>query len=399
MKFHINLVEAVADNLYQIFNDNKAADKVIERCLRSNPKWGARDRAFIAENTYNILRYARLLWEVADTVPQHRNDWLQLFAVQYILSEQPLPHWDIWKHLDTAALQARHRQLATQRAVRESIPDFLDHLCEQELGATLWNELLPALNSSAPVQLRCNTLKISPEHLLQQLQASQISCMRIGKDHTLQLLRRQNIFKSAAFQAGYFEVQDIASQQVAPLLDVQAGMRVIDACAGAGGKTLHLAALMHNKGQIIALDTEAYKLEELRKRAKRAGAFCIETRTIENRKTIKRLHNSADRLLLDAPCTGLGVLRRNPDTKWKLNSDFIGQVRNIQKEILQEYSKMLRSGGKMVYATCSILPSENEQQIEHFLSQNPDFCLLQQQTLYPHTHQGDGFFMALLQKN
>jgi len=176
-------------------------------------------------------------------------------------------------------------------------------------------------------------------------------------------------------------------------------MRVVDACAGGGGKTLHLAALMKNKGRIIAMDTEDWKLDELKKRARRAGASdIIETRVIDSSKVIKRLENSADQLLLDVPCSGLGVLRRNPDAKWKLSADFIEKVKIQQLEILSQYSSMLKPGGVLVYSTCSIFPSENEKQVESFLqSEGGKFDLLEQKTLLP-SAGFDGFFMARMKK-
>ena len=174
-------------------------------------------------------------------------------------------------------------------------------------------------------------------------------------------------------------------------------LRVIDACAGAGGKTLHLASLMENKGTIIAMDTEAWKLEELRKRAKRNGIHNIDTRVIEG-KTIKRLKESADAVLLDVPCSGLGVLKRNPDAKWKLNLKFIEELKEIQYNILTKYSSMVKPGGKLVYATCSILPSENELQVNKFLKENPNFKLVREHNTDPITEECDGFYMALLVK-
>ena len=176
-------------------------------------------------------------------------------------------------------------------------------------------------------------------------------------------------------------------------------MRVIDACAGGGGKTLHLAALMQNKGRIIALDIEAWKLDELKKRARRAGASdTIETRVIESSKVIKRLENSADRLLLDVPCSGLGVLKRNPDAKWKLSPEFIEKVKITQQEILTSYSSMLKPQGVMVYSTCSILASENEKQVEKFMELNPGKFEIQQQDMLWPSEGFDGFFMCRLKK-
>jgi 16S rRNA (cytosine967-C5)-methyltransferase len=187
---------------------------------------------------------------------------------------------------------------------------------------------------------------------------------------------------------------------VALALGVEPGLRVIDACAGGGGKSLHLAALMKNKGKINALDTVAKKLEQVRVRASRDGASCIETRAIESTKTIKRLRESADRLLLDVPCSGLGVLRRNPDSKWKLSPLEIDQLIQTQAQILQQYSSMLKPGGVMVYATCSILPCENEQQIAKFMTQNEAVWTLDfEEHLWPRSGGGDGFYIARLRKS
>ena len=154
---------------------------------------------------------------------------------------------------------------------------------------------------------------------------------------------------------------------------------------------------MKNKGQIIALDIYEWKLAELKRRAKRAGAHNIETRFIDDNKVIKRLHEKADRLLIDAPCSGLGVLRRNPDSKWKIDQDFIDRIRKEQETILQDYSKIIKKGGKMVYATCSILPSENNEQVENFLKNNPDFKLVKEEKVMPSTGF-DGFYMALIER-
>ena len=177
-------------------------------------------------------------------------------------------------------------------------------------------------------------------------------------------------------------------------------MRVVDTCAGAGGKTLHLASIMENKGQIIALDIYANKLKELKRRAKRAGAHNIEPRHIDSTKVIKKLYDQADRVLIDAPCSGLGVLRRNPDAKWKMQPEFIEKIKETQAEILNSYSRMVKSGGKLVYATCSILPSENQEQVAKFLaSENgKEFSLVKDKKILSHQSGFDGFYMALLER-
>jgi 16S rRNA (cytosine967-C5)-methyltransferase len=175
-------------------------------------------------------------------------------------------------------------------------------------------------------------------------------------------------------------------------------MKVVDTCAGAGGKTLHIAALMENKGQIIALDIYANKLKELKRRAKRNGAHNIDTRPIESTKVIKKLYDKADRVLIDAPCSGLGVLRRNPDAKWKLQPEFLEKIKETQRDILQQYSRMVKPGGQLVYATCSVLPSENQDQVKNFLDSNKEFTFVKEKKVLSHKSGFDGFYMALLEK-
>jgi 16S rRNA (cytosine967-C5)-methyltransferase len=175
-------------------------------------------------------------------------------------------------------------------------------------------------------------------------------------------------------------------------------MRVIDTCAGAGGKTLHLAAQMENKGQLIAMDIYGGKLAELKKRAKRAGVHNVQNRVIEGTKSIKKLKNSADRILIDAPCSGIGVLKRNPDSKWKLQAEFVDNIKKTQADILDRYSSMLKVNGLMVYATCSIMPSENEDQVAIFLENNKNFRLHEDIKVSPSKSGFDGFYMALLER-
>ena len=207
-----------------------------------------------------------------------------------------------------------------------------------------------------------------------------------------------HLFLKDSFQNGLYEVQDASSQLVAPFLKINPGMKICDVCAGAGGKTLHLSALSQNKGQIIAMDIYNNKLIELKRRAKRNGAFNIETKAIENNKSFKRLYGKIDRLLIDSPCSGLGVLKRNPDSKWKLDSDFLKKIKNTQQEILQKYAPLIRVNGKLVYATCSILPSENEIQIENFLKSDlgTKFKLEDEKKISPSQSGFDGFYMARL---
>lgn len=395
MKLYINITRAVIQALELIFEGNKYADKVIEKVLKQNPKWGARDRRFIAETTYDIVRWQRLLQNITEA---EDNDYWKLLGGWCVLHSIPLPTWTEFSGLSEKRIFERLEKMNAIRRFRESIPDWLDTLGEEQLGDR-WDEELRSLNEEAVVVLRANTLKISTGELQQLLNDTGIETDALQEfPQALVLKQRQNVFRHPSFKEGLFEVQDAASQLIAPFMRLEPGMRVVDACAGAGGKTLHIAALMKNKGRIIGMDVEQWKLEELQKRARRAGVSNLETRFIESSKTVKRLDNSADRLLLDVPCSGLGVLKRNPDAKWKLSPEFIENVKELQGHILQDYSNILKPGGLMVYSTCSILPDENEKQVQHFLAKNGDkFELIEEKHSWP-SEGFDGFYMALLRR-
>jgi 16S rRNA (cytosine967-C5)-methyltransferase len=399
MKFYASQVQAVIEALQGIFKAGTYADRMIQQVLKADPRRGSRDRAFIAENTYEIVRWYRLLTAVAGREPQSEADWWQLFGIHWILAGKTLPPWREFADLDAEQIRKKGEQARQTRALRESIPDWLDERGERELGAQ-WPPTLSALNQPAAVVLRVNTLQTTPAQLIASLANDDIVAEPLAAD-AVRITDRKNLFRTAAFKKGWFEIQDWSSQQVAPLLRVEPGQRVIDACAGAGGKSLHVATLLENKGSLIALDTEAWKLNELKKRAKRNRVHVIETRPITSTKVVKRLYGSADRLLLDVPCSGLGVLRRNPDAKWKLSPDFIDRVRGIQADILQRYPKMLKPGGRMVYATCSVLPSENGEQIRIFLDSEAGqgFTLLEERSILPQDEGYDGFYLAALARN
>ncbi len=396
MKLFLNLCTAVVDSLDEIFIEKRYADKVIEKVLKQNPKWGARDRRFIAETTYDIVRWHRLLVHLLNC---HEHDFWKLLGAWCVWNKIDLPRWDEFEGIDKNQFFERWDKAKHITKLRESIPDWLDDLGKQELGRA-WEMEIKVLNEQAKVVLRVNTLKISRSDLLRQLKEEQIIADAPKEfPDALILEERQNIFTRQQFKDGLFEVQDAGSQLIAPFLQPQPGMRVVDACAGGGGKTLHLAALMQNKGRIIAMDTEGFKLDELKKRARRAGASNnIETRVIDSSKVIKRLENSADRVLLDAPCSGLGVLRRNPDAKWKLSPEFIEKVKTTQQTILNDYSTMVKVEGLMVYATCSILSSENEKQVEQFLRTHEGKFELQEQKSIMPSEGFDGFFMARMKR-
>ena len=402
MKIHQVLINAVADALIDIFQQGKYADKVVEQLLKSNSKWGSRDRAFIAETTYECVRWFRLYSVLRGgdfDIPNFINkDFIDIIGVCLTLKNGESIDYKDFKHLDYLNLKTRFDNIS-ERKIKYSIPDWMDEVGEKELGAEKWAAELEALNKPADVVLRCNTLKIKVLDLNKKLNDINIETESTPLSiEALILKKRTNVFSTELFKKGLFEVQDAGSQLIAPFLQAESGMRVIDACAGAGGKSLHLATLMQNKGSIISMDTEGRKLEELRKRAQRNGINIIETRTIESDKAINRLQDSADRLLLDVPCSGLGVLRRNPDAKWKLTLEFLNEIRLLQAKILQNYSKMVKIGGRMVYATCSILPSENENQVVTFLENNPNWKKMDEKKVSPAENGFDGFYVAKLER-
>ncbi|PKA83915.1 16S rRNA (cytosine967-C5)-methyltransferase [Ulvibacter sp. MAR_2010_11] len=401
MKLHRNLVFATIDSLDLIFNQKKQADKVLKGTIKRDKRWGARDRGFIAETTYDIVRWKRLYAEIAEVKePFDRPNLFRLFTVWATLNGIKLPDWKQLEDTPVRRIKGKFDELSKIRKYRESIPDWMDELGEKELGKR-WDGEIAALNQLAAVVLRVNPLKATLQQVKDHLADLEIETEPIsGVPHALQLKERANVFTSEAFKNGWFEVQDASSQLVAQLLDPKPGMRVIDACAGAGGKSLHIASLMENKGQVISLDIYENKLNELKRRAKRNGAFNIETRLIDSTKVIKKLIEKADKVLIDAPCSGLGVLKRNPDTKWKAQSDFLEKVKATQAELLDSYSRMVKPGGDLVYATCSILPSENDKQVKAFLKREAgkDFTLTKDKKVWPSESGYDGFYMALLKK-
>ncbi|MEL4454500.1 RsmB/NOP family class I SAM-dependent RNA methyltransferase [Lutimonas vermicola] len=399
MRLHRNLVLAVIHALDLIYNENEYADKVVQKTLKLDKRWGVRDRKFVAETIYDMVRWKRLYNEIAGTKEHYSRDNLwKNFAVWATLKGIDLPDWRYFEGTPTRRIKGKFDELQSIRKFRESIPDWLDETGEAELGKQ-WDVEIKELNKQARVILRTNTLKTNRKELQRLLHEEEIETETVpSAPDALVLVERKNVFLSQAFKKGLFEVQDASSQLVAPFLDVKPGQKVIDTCAGAGGKTLHLASLMENKGQIIALDIHGHKLAELKKRAKRDGAHNIETRTIEGTKSIKKLKGKADRVLIDAPCSGIGVLKRNPDSKWKLNADFIDRIRKTQAEILDQYASMVKTGGKLVYATCSILPSENEKQVKAFLANHKEFEMIKDKKVSPAASGFDGFYMALLER-
>lgn len=416
---HRPVAQIAIDALATIVLEGRYADKVIEKAFKSRKNMGARDRKQFAEIVYDLIRWwrrsgAAIGWDTEVSTPS-RDDlwkWLAVLIVEKSVKDgqdPTLPKWPEFQGLraDKIANALSEIDPVKDRAVFESVPDWLDKLGQKELGAK-WPQTLHALNLPAPVFLRANTLKCTRDELIARLKEEEgVSALPAHETSGGVILsERKNLFSSKTFQEGWFEVQDGASQLVAEMLGAEPGDRVIDACAGAGGKTLAIGAMMKNKGRLIALDIHEIKLQELRRRVARSGIDTSEARLIDSAKVIKRLENSADRVLLDVPCSGTGVFRRNPDAKWKLKPEDIERLLILQAQILDEYTSMVKPGGVVVYATCSCLPSENRKQVDAFLKRRqafkapgaPQFELVRDRDFAPGNNRYDGFYAAILKR-
>lgn len=400
MKLHRNLCNAVIFGLKEILLDKKQADVTVSNLLQSNKSWGARDRNFIAENIYHIVRYKRLYeFCIEDELFGEVSLW-KMFGTKLLLENISLPEWAEFVELNKEKIQERNEKAKSISKIRESIPDWLDELGQKELGEA-WEKEITALNTQAKFSIRINSLKTNHE-IIKRLftdEGIEFSETESAPD-ALIIHTKKNFRNHPAYKNGLFEVQDISSQLIAPFLEAAPGMNVIDGCAGAGGKSLHLSALMQNEGEILSVDIHERKLDELEKRASRAGCKIIKPLHAEKltRHFQGLLQSFADRILLDVPCSGLGVLRRKPDAKWSLTKKFIDELKQTQLQILDEYAPLLKKGGILVYSTCSILPSENEMQIKLFLEKHKEFQLLEEKRISPANTGFDGFYMAKLKK-
>jgi 16S rRNA (cytosine967-C5)-methyltransferase len=364
--------------LFSVLAERKRMDKVIEQTLHTRRRlWTDAERARFVETMHETVREWRWRWHLAGLPDAEFLEGITDERLRRVMRDQAQP--------------SREK---LPPAVKASFPDWLWTRAGAEIGVD-WPRLAGVLAEPAPLFLRPNTLRHNQAKVAGLLAMSGIETSP-GPADSLRVAGRRDVFATAAFHSGAFEVQDAGSQMISPLLEVAPGMRVLDACAGAGGKALHLAVLMRNKGRIIALDIHDWKLAELRRRATRAGADNIETRLAEGPKTTRRLAGAMDRVLLDVPCSGLGVLRRHPDRKWHLKPDELDRLTALQATLLREFAPVVKAGGKLLYATCSILPSENERQVRAFLAEKPEWKLEAEKNLRPAETGGDAFYAARL---
>lgn len=394
------------------------ADAVLSRYFRENRNLGHRDRAWLAETVYAVLRHLRQvrLWAGPNAQPKALLlAWLVKGAGHSV------------RHLEPAISQTEREQLGEVKARqlppasladRCDLPDWLAERLAPVFGEEGLVSLCHALNQSAPLDLRINPLKAEREAVLAQLAAEGIKA-RPGRLSPLaiRLAEKPALQTHPLYLGGQVEVQDEGSQVLAWLVAPRRGELVVDFCAGAGGKTLVLGALMRSTGRLHAFDVSDKRLARLKPRAARAGLSNVHPVVIDNENDIrvKRLAGKADRVLVDAPCSGLGTLRRNPDLKWRQSPESVEELKGKQAAILQAAARLVKPGGRLVYATCSLLPEENEHIVQAFLAANPAFQvrnageILQRQgipveegeflRLTPDRHDTDGFFAAVMERS
>lgn len=419
------LIRQAAVMLSNLLEFNSPADVKLSEFFRTNRDLGTKERAFVAESVYGVLRRLRYLSFVTANEENDPDDarkliiaWMlriQGMSIQKLepmLNEQQLE----WAHT-IKAKSTENMPLAVQADVR----DWLWEKLVAQYGETEALTIARSMHESATLDIRVNTIKGTRDEIMAKMVAENTAGeANITKTPYspigLRMPLRLNISRHVLFTEGNIEVQDEGSQLLAHLVAPKRGMMIADFCAGAGGKTLAIGALMRNTGRLYAFDVSEKRLFNLGKRLKRSGLSNLNAQSIssENDPKLKRLNGKFDRVLVDAPCTGLGTLRRNPDLKWRQTPDDLAQLNMKQTAILARAARLTKVGGRLIYATCSLLKDENEHIAESFLASHTDFKLLnaaeilnQQQInldtgeylkLLPHLHQTDGFFAAVFEK-
>jgi len=440
---HSSLIGHAVEAYGLVTGSQHPADSMIDNFFRSHKYLGSHDRRFIAETVYGMLRYKRRTEWLCEAVP-HRHDgpadetarFLQCMvyrtafaneAAEMLVGEldaEPAEKQSLLLFL--AETKERNKNIddkfpfledvTKDLALRFSFPEWMIEEWRAQFGDEETRRMCGALNTSAPLTLRVNTLKTSVKECEERLAKE-----RIGSERTkfspfgLTLQKRINVFELDVFRNGFFEVQDEGSQLLSMLVDPKPTSKVVDACAGGGGKSLALAALMKNRGTIFALDTNAFRLEGLRKRIRRSGVDTIRVRKIEAGELPAELAGSADTVLVDAPCSGLGTIRRNPGMKWTVTPASVAELKGKQSEILDHYSRFVKVNGRLAYSTCTMMHAENEAVVEKFLADHPEFEMMEPASilrrygleslspekyfrLKPHVHGTDGFFAAVMRR-
>ncbi|MDP3135883.1 MAG: RsmB/NOP family class I SAM-dependent RNA methyltransferase [Burkholderiaceae bacterium] len=414
------LLDACAELIRLTLRFEHPADAVVSRFFRDNKSLGPRERATLAETVYTVLRKKLLFDHLAPSGSGPKERRLAILGfhgprdfLKSALSDQEKNWLDQCDQVRPEDLLERHRH---------NLPEWLVQPLREQLGGEFWL-LAESLSQPAPLDLRVNALSDKRADVQKELKIAGIPAkVTPYSPWGLRLDSKPALTRLDAFARGAIEVQDEGSQLLALLLDARRGEMVVDFCAGAGGKTLAIGACMRNTGRLYAFDTAAHRLDALKPRLARSGLSNVHPAAIAHERDdrVKRLAGKIDRVLVDAPCSGLGTLRRNPDLKWRQSPESVQEMAVKQLAILQGASRLLKSGGRLVYATCSLLPQENEAIARAFGEANPDFTPLdaaeilsglkieqaaslcsgpergtEYLRLWPHKHGTDGFFAAI----
>ncbi len=399
---------AISDVVFGVIRHRRCLEALLEEFLRLNPAYSAIDapaRRYVPLLVIYASIHPGLFSEIPPAAEQFRPLWTPYFPG---LDPVPFVSWVV----GAKALGFLHEAPPVMLGVKHSFQDWM--VAE---WLTRWpsetEDLLAALNRPGPVSLRVNRLKTERDACRDRLVAEGIAATEVPfPDSALTVAKRFNQNASAAFKEGWFEIQDIGSQVISLACAPQPGHLVVDGCAGAGGKSLHLADLMKNRGKIIAVDTDPARLKELTLRAKRGGTGIV-TALAKTDFDPKRYDGRADVVLVDAPCSGSGTIRRNPALKWSIGEEEVARFAGRQLDLLNIYAPLVKRGGRLVYSTCSLFHSENEAVVGRFLSCHAGFRSLDATgtipwavekgahdtlTLLPHRHPTDGFFIAVMER-
>ncbi|MBI2522432.1 MAG: RsmB/NOP family class I SAM-dependent RNA methyltransferase [Bdellovibrio sp.] len=372
-KIHRPVWEGAVGIIAQIVLQGLPLDQTLKLVYKKNPKWGSKDRRLIGQMVFDCVRYWRKYLVMSGYTWNDQTVWGQ---------EHVTACMNIWAQEHDYADKVENT-IALSFNDRESFPDWM-------AGETS-EEVLAALNQEAHIFLRANALKNSASSLGRLLQDKGIQVEVMGD--AVKVVDRAAFRKATndnLFFAGLFEVQDLGSQQIAPMLQVKPHDRVLDACAGNGGKTLHLAQLMHNQGQIMASDISELKLRQIEVRCRDARISIVRTRLAPISGLL------FDAVLLDVPCSGLGVIRRHPERKWQCTPDKIAELVEVQRGLLESYKKTVRPGGALLYATCTFVAAENQLQIKSFLARNYEWKLEEEKSFLAGARGWDCFYAARL---
>jgi 16S rRNA (cytosine967-C5)-methyltransferase len=417
------LLDACSELVRLTLKFDHPADAIVSRFFRDHRGFGPRERATMAETVYTVLRKKLLFDHMAPSGSGPKERRLAILGfygpgdfLRSALTEQETNWLDQCEKIKPDDLMERHRH---------NLPDWLVEPLKAQLGADFW-PLVASFNQGAGLDLRVNTFKAKRDDVQKALAASGIKAVATPfSPWGLRIAGKPALNKHEAFMRGDFEVQDEGSQLLSMLLDAKRGEMVVDFCAGAGGKTLAIGAAMRSTGRLYAFDTSAGRLDAFKSRLARSGLSNVHPAAIAHERDdrVKRLAGKIDRVLVDAPCTGMGTLRRNPDLKWRQTLQAVDEMAVKQAAILQSAARLVKSGGRLVYATCSVLPQENEAIAQAFSAANPDFTSLPvgevlaglkvanapslcsggednqvYLRLWPHRHHTDGFFASVWQR-